>query len=66
VEELTYIIRTEGAILTAENLEKKLQFGIIHMNYVENLLRMMSNVYGPLFFGNMSWPDSILEYVTNV
>ncbi|XP_031567025.1 dynein heavy chain 2, axonemal-like, partial [Actinia tenebrosa] len=59
VEELTYIIRSEAAILTAENLEKNLQFGTVHMNYVEGLLRLMSNLYGPLFFGKMNWPDSI-------
>lgn len=62
VEELTYMIRSDAAILTAENLEKKLQFGTVHMNYVEGLLRLMSNLYGPLFFGKMNWPDSILNY----
>lgn len=60
VEELTYIIKSEDAVLTPDNLEKKLQFGVVHMNYVENLQRLMTNVYGPLFFGNSSWPDSIL------
>jgi len=64
VEELTYIIKSEDAVLTPDNLEKKLQFGVVHMNYVESLLRLMSNVYGPLFFTNSSWPDSILDILT--
>lgn len=62
VEELTYMIRSEAAVLTAENLEKKLQFGTVHTNYVEGLLKLMSNLYGPLFFGKINWPDSILNY----
>ena len=59
-EEMTYIIRFENAVITSENMESKLQFGLIKSNHVESLLRVMTNVYAPLFFGNSSWPDSIL------
>ena len=60
VEEMTYIIRRENAEVTPETLEK-LQIGTVRHNHVESLLRVMSNVYAPLFFGNRTWPDSILH-----
>lgn len=59
VEELTYMIRLENAVITPDNIELKLHFGTIKANHIESLLRMMTNVYAPLFFGNRSWPDSI-------
>ena len=61
VEELTYMIRLENAVITPDNIELKLHFGTIKANHIESLLRMMTNVYAPLFFGNRSWPDSILS-----
>lgn len=60
VEEMTYMIRSENAVITPDNLESKLHFGTIKANHIESLLRTMTNVYAPLFFGNQSWPDSIL------
>lgn len=60
VEEMTYMIRFENAVITPDNIEQKLQFGTIKTNHIESLLRTMTNVYAPLFFGNQSWPDSIL------
>ena len=60
VEEMTYMIRFEDAMLNPDNIEQKLQFGTIRANHIESLLRTMTNVYAPLFFGNRSWPDSIL------
>lgn len=60
-EEMTYMIRFEDAVLNPDNIEQKLQFGTIRANHIESLLRTMTNVYAPLFFGNRSWPDSILE-----
>lgn len=60
VEEMTFMIRFENATLNPDNIERKLQFGTIRANHIESLLRTMTNVYAPLFFGNKSWPDSIL------
>lgn len=60
-EEMTYMIRFEDVVLNPDNIEQKLQFGTIRANHIESLLRIMTNVYAPLFFGNRSWPDSILE-----
>jgi len=28
-------------------------------NNVESLMRVMNNIYAPIFFENTSWPDSI-------
>lgn len=58
VEEMTYMIRRENAEVTPDNIEN-LQVGTIRLNHVESLLRVMTNVYAPLFFGNKTWPDSI-------
>lgn len=63
VDELQYFIRKEGAQITADNIGKTLQFGKIRGNYIESLLRMMTNVYGPQFFKNNSWPESILSLI---
>ena len=60
VEEMTYMIRFENAVLTPDNIERNLHFGTIRANHIESLLRTMTSVYAPLFFGNWSWPDSIL------
>lgn len=61
VDELQYFIRKEGAELTADNIGKTVQFGKIRGNYIESLLRMMTNIYGPQFFKNTTWPESILS-----
>jgi hypothetical protein len=60
MEEMSYLIRQQGVKLTTENIGKKLQFGTIKGNHIESLLRIMTNVYAPLIFGNKSWPVSIL------
>lgn len=63
MEEIAYLIRQQGVEITPENIGKKLQFGTIKGNYIESLLRVMTNVYAPLIFGNRTWPDSILDIV---
>lgn len=65
VEEMTFMIRFENATLNPDNIERKLQFGTIRANHIESLLRTMTNVYAPLFFGNKSWPDSILFKISS-
>ena len=60
MDEMAYLIRPQGVEITPENIGKKLQFGTIKSNHIESLLRLMTNVYAPLIFGNKTWPDSIL------
>ena len=45
--------------LTAENLERMVQYGTIAGDQVEDLLRLMQSVFAPLFFEQRNWPDSI-------
>ena len=61
MEEMSYLIKQQGVQLTPQNIAKKLQFGTIKGNHIESLLRVMTNVYAPLIFGNKSWPVSILN-----
>lgn len=45
--------------LTAENLDRMVQYGTIAGDQVEDLLRLMQSVFAPLFFEQRNWPDSI-------
>ena len=59
VEQLFYMIRKKDVKMSKENFISCVQFELVSANYLENLLRIMSGVYGPMFFQNKSWPDSI-------
>lgn len=65
VDELQYFIRKEGVEMTPTNVGKTLQYGKVRGNYLESLLRIMTGIYGPQFFRNTTWPDSILLYFFN-
>lgn len=58
-DEMSYLIRQQGVMITKDNIARKLQFGTIKGNHIESLLRIMTNVYAPLIFGNRSWPIGI-------
>ena len=52
-----------GNVITAAfstKLLAHLQYGTVKAAHIESLLRMMNNIYAPIFFENTSWPDSIL------
>lgn len=61
VEQLFYMIRKKGMKIDQANFAKAVQFELVRSNYMESLLRIMSGVYGPMFFQNKSWPDSIFS-----
>ena len=61
VDQLFYMIRKKGCKIQPMTFSKSVQFQLIRSNYIESLLRMMSSVYGPMFFQNKSWPDSIFS-----
>jgi len=46
-------------INTKELFHKNVQFGTLGGKHLPSLLRLMSGLYAPLFFGNKTWPDSI-------
>ena len=60
VEEIAYFAREEKAHIDPENFIQMVQFGTVRGNYVDGLLRSMHDLYAPTFFGNQTWPDSIL------
>lgn len=61
VSQLFCLIRKKEQKILAADFSKCVQFQLIRANYCENLLRVMSGVYGPMFFHNKSWPESILS-----
>ena len=61
VEEIAYFAREENAEIHRDNFAAVVQFGTVHGSYVDGLLRAMHNLYGPTFFENTDWPDSILK-----
>lgn len=61
VDQLTFLIKQEDVQeVTDENFLKVVQYGTVRGAHIESLLRVMKGIYGPIFFENKSWPDSIL------
>jgi dynein heavy chain len=52
-------------INSKELFHKYVQFGTFGGKHLTSLLRLMSGLYAPLFFGNKTWPDSNLEFFRN-
>ncbi|XP_066933177.1 dynein axonemal heavy chain 2-like [Clytia hemisphaerica] len=59
VGQVFFIIRKKEVKITPNNFNQAVLFQLIRSNYVESLLRTMSSLYGPMFFQNKSWPESI-------
>ena len=61
VWELVFFIKGENAgEITEENFLIKVQYGTVTGGHIKSLLSLMTGIYAPIFFGNTSWPDSIL------
>ena len=65
VAELNYFIRTSNAVITRENFLDVVQFGTLLPDHVLCLLKIMQSMYGPTFFINDTWPESILLHKLN-
>lgn len=61
VDQVMVMVRVEGVKITPQNFGSVVHFQLIKFNYLESILLKMSSVYGPMFFQNMSWPDSIFS-----
>ena len=60
VDEITFFIKRDSMQeVTAENFLKTVQYGTVTGGHIRSLLRLMTGIYAPIFFGNTSWPDSI-------
>ena len=49
-------------INSKELFHNHIQFGTFGGKHLTSLLRLMSGLYAPLFFGNKTWPDSKLNH----
>ena len=59
IEELAYFVKNEEDVVSAENFDFLIQCGTVKGTSVDSLLRLLKKHYGPTFFTNQSWPDSI-------
>ena len=59
IEELSYFVKTEEGVVTAENFSHLVQCGTLKTTYVDSLLRLLKEHFGPTFFTNHTWPDGI-------
>lgn len=62
VDELFYFVKSHYSqeINSKEVFHKHVQYGSFNGNHLISLLRLCSGCYAPLFFGNKTWPDSII------
>lgn len=60
VEELAFFIRRKKEVASAENFSSVVQFGSLSPDSVTGVLKTLHGMYAPMFFGNKTWPDSIL------
>ena len=51
-------------MVTMQNISKMVQIGCIRGNLMDNLLRLMSDVYVPSVLSNKTWPDSVKKEFT--
>lgn len=61
-DQIEYFIKNKqytDTPLTPDNLLTRVQYGTVKASHIESLMRVMSNIYAPIFFENTSWPDSI-------
>jgi hypothetical protein len=60
VDHFSYFVKSYYAqeIDKVEKFSKCVQYGNFSGKHLENLLRLTSGLYAPVFFGNSSWPDS--------
>lgn len=57
--EIFYFIKQTKAQITEQNFEDILQYGTLTGDVMASLLRLMENVYLPLFATNKNWPESL-------
>jgi hypothetical protein len=60
IDHFTYFVKSyyTQEIDKIEKFSKCVQYGNFSGKHLENLLRLTSGLYAPVFFGNSTWPDS--------
>ncbi|KAI8894261.1 dynein heavy chain and region D6 of dynein motor-domain-containing protein [Globomyces pollinis-pini] len=67
-DEMAFFIResdADGDSLNEHNYEHKVQYGKLTKNILQSLLKLMTQVYVPIFLGNKKWPDSVRKEFNN-
>jgi dynein heavy chain len=60
VRRLQYFLKSgENCVLTRDNIDRKVQYGVVSGQAMESLLKVMSNVFVPTFLSTESWPESV-------
>jgi dynein heavy chain len=59
VSEICYFIKQTKDQITDQNFEDVVQYGTLTGDAMTSLLRLMENVYLPLFATNKNWPESL-------
>ncbi|XP_065644391.1 dynein axonemal heavy chain 2 isoform X2 [Hydra vulgaris] len=59
VDQLFYFLRRRSCKLQLNTIRKDVYFQMVHSSGIESLLGLMTHFYGPQFFQNKTWPESI-------
>ena len=46
-------------VITSENIEDEITYGIISPDHLKYLLKIMSNQYIPSFMADQTWPENV-------
>lgn len=66
--QMMYFIREsfkDDDILTDANFEERVQIGVVTADIMDNLLKLMEQVYVPILLDKKKWPDSIRKDFNN-
>lgn len=61
IVDLTYLLRQKNQIYTVEDFFDTINFGKMDNIIDGAIMDHLHNVYGPVYFTNPKWPDSILK-----
>ncbi|XP_046278077.1 dynein axonemal heavy chain 2 isoform X2 [Marmota monax] len=60
--QIVYFIRQAPVPITSENFDATVQFGTVRGSYIPALLRLLTGVFAPQIFTNVTWPESIRNH----
>jgi dynein heavy chain len=60
VKDMTYFLKDPADVITPENFYEVITFGTTNDNIEGTMLNVLECVYAPIFFSEISWPNSIL------
>lgn len=59
IVDLTYFIRQPNQIYTVENFYDTIHVGTVDNDILNTIINVLHNIYGPIYFTNPKWPDSM-------